>query len=77
MNYITKVPSAKVGHELESCTGSPQPYPIPRADFSSSLRGTLPAKLKRLVVVDNPGFEDTYKSDAQIMHSFIQWFTAQ
>lgn len=78
MNHITKgVLTAKVGHELDPCTQFPQAFLISRANFPSSLQKTLPAKLKRLVVIDTPGFEDTNRSDAEIVDLFIQWFTTQ
>jgi GTP-binding protein EngB required for normal cell division len=56
-----------VGHELTSCTIQPQAItinPIPR---HSRLKGY------RLVLVDTPGFDDTYMGDAEILGRIAKW----
>ncbi|TFK28454.1 hypothetical protein FA15DRAFT_665424 [Coprinopsis marcescibilis] len=60
---------AQVGHELESCTR--------HIDWYSTI---LPPKScyagRRLILVDTPGFDDTYADDAEILRRIGVWLAA-
>lgn len=69
MNNIAGGEVARVGHKLVSCTqvlhahiieGHPHP----------SLRG------RRLVLVDTPGFDDTYVDDSEILRKIAVWLAS-
>ena len=49
-----------VGHDLKSCTAQSEPVFWPIAE-PAHLQG------RRLVLVDTPGFDDTYTSDSEIL----------
>ncbi|KAH7400674.1 P-loop containing nucleoside triphosphate hydrolase protein [Phaeosphaeria sp. MPI-PUGE-AT-0046c] len=52
-----------IGHGLEACTGKVEVYP-----------STLPNKTK-LFLVDTPGFDDTYRSDTDILKEIANWLS--
>ncbi|KAJ3575936.1 hypothetical protein NP233_g752 [Leucocoprinus birnbaumii] len=54
----------KVGHQLNSCTSEVYALRITFVDHKS----------KSLVLVDTPGFDDTYKSDLEILDTISRWF---
>jgi hypothetical protein len=59
-----------VGHALKSCTSRLQhtfvPYP-----------GGLPhSKNRRIVIVDTPGFDDTYTDDKEILRRIAVWLAS-
>ena len=58
-----------VGHDLNSCTAQLTPvfWPIPEP---AHLQG------KRLVLVDTPGFDDTYTSDSEILRRIAIWLAS-
>ena len=58
-----------VGHDLKSCTAQLTPvfWPIPEP---AHLQG------KRLVLVDTPGFDDTYTSDSEILRRIAIWLAS-
>lgn len=60
----------KVGHEITSCTSKIE-YAIidPIPDYPA-LRG------RRLVIVDTPGFDDTYEDDVEILRRISGWLAA-
>jgi len=60
INYFSDEP-VPVGHTLEACTGKVDIYP-----------STLPDKTK-LFLVDTPGFDDTYRSDTDILGEVANW----
>ncbi|KAF9449504.1 hypothetical protein P691DRAFT_614340, partial [Macrolepiota fuliginosa MF-IS2] len=51
-----------IGHSLESCTSE-----------ISAIRVQVPGEDFGLVLVDTPGFDDTYKSDLQILELISDW----
>lgn len=58
--------SVKVGHNLKSCTAELQPVVV-NSSQHSQLGG------QRLVIVDTPGFDDTYVSDSEILQRIALW----
>jgi GTP-binding protein EngB required for normal cell division len=51
---------ALVGDELESCTSTIQPFIIPNNN-------------RRIILVDTPGFDDTYVDDTEILRRIAVW----
>lgn len=77
-NRLPQAVTVKVGHDLESCTVELQPIPIPRANLPSFLKVEdhprfRQGECRRLVVVDTPGFDDTYENDSEILTRIAQW----
>ena len=56
----------KVGHNLNSCTAELQPVVITSSQYPELGK-------QRLVIVDTPGFDDTYASDSEILHWVALW----
>jgi len=57
----------KVGDHTTSCTTEPYPaYVIPIPDFPN-LKGY------RLVLLDTPGFDDTFADDVEILKRIGKW----
>lgn len=65
INYLAG-DSVRVGHDLKSCTAKLQPVVI-----TSSQHPQLGGQ--RLVIVDTPGFDDTYVSDSEILSRIASW----
>ncbi|KAF3921632.1 hypothetical protein AA313_de0208306 [Arthrobotrys entomopaga] len=55
-------PHITIGHDLESCTQSIATYPFRHNDTD-------------FILVDTPGFNDTYRSDRQILDEIAEWLT--
>ena len=59
-----------VGRDMNSCT----------AQLQYVILGTIPhrpaLKNKRLVIVDTPGFDDTYKDDVEILRRISGWMAS-
>ena len=54
---------AEVGHELQSCTSTIRHHIVPgRVDHN-----------RRLILVDTPGFGDTYVDDTEILKQISVW----
>jgi hypothetical protein len=53
---------AGVGHELYSCTEKIEPFII-----------THPNDPRRIVLVDTPGFDDTFVDDTEILRRIAIW----
>ena len=53
----------KVGHELNSCTASIQHVIIPHPTDEG----------RRIILVDTPGFDDTYTPDVEILKRISLW----
>jgi len=64
--------SVKVGDDLESCTVNLQPIPIPAAKVPNNIAIDGP----RLVIVDTPGFDDTYADDSEILRRIAVWLAS-
>ena len=58
-----------VGHDLKSCTAQLTPVFWPISE-PAHLQG------KRLVLVDTPGFDDTYTSDSEILRRIAIWLAS-
>ena len=58
-----------VGHDLKSCTAQLTPVISPITELAH-LQG------KRLVLVDTPGFDDTYTSDWEILRRIAIWLAS-
>ncbi|KAH7914569.1 P-loop containing nucleoside triphosphate hydrolase protein [Hygrophoropsis aurantiaca] len=54
---------AVVGHGLESCTKDPQPFTFPKPDEPT----------RRIVLVDTPGFDDTYAEKTDTVNQIGNW----
>jgi hypothetical protein len=52
----------KIGHGLISCT-----------EEVSAIRCQHPSRDGDIVLVDTPGFDDTFKSDIQILEQIADW----
>jgi len=59
----------RVGHDMDSCTSEPTSVMI---DPSSIPNGELLVN-RRLVLLDTPGFDDTYQSDSVILKKIADW----
>lgn len=55
-----------IGHDLESCTQSVDTYPFIYDG----------APQKRVFLVDTPGFDDSTRSDAEVLRELAAWLTA-
>ncbi|KAI2613260.1 P-loop containing nucleoside triphosphate hydrolase protein [Hypoxylon sp. NC1633] len=55
-----------IGHDLNSCTQSVDTYPFVYDG---------PPK-KRVILVDTPGFDDSTRSDAEVLRELAAWLTA-
>ena len=51
-----------VGHDLQSCTTEVR-----------ALRVRTPEMGKNIILVDTPGFDDTHKSDYEILELIAKW----
>ena len=54
-----------IGDDLESCTVELQAFPIP-----------IEGQTSRLVIIDTPGFNDTYSSDVELLKHIGLWLTS-
>jgi len=59
----------RVGHGTTSCTANLQPVVIDPGDRFPSLKNY------RVVMVDTPGFDDTFTSDVEILKRIAAWLT--
>ncbi|KAF8959523.1 P-loop containing nucleoside triphosphate hydrolase protein [Flammula alnicola] len=62
-----------VGHSLKSCTPHLQPVII-TTEVPPALRNQL--KGRRLIIVDTPGFDDTFVDDSEILRRISVWLAA-
>ncbi|PPQ91779.1 hypothetical protein CVT25_000424 [Psilocybe cyanescens] len=60
-------PLMEVGDKLTSCTKELQVSKIDSASLSPQLRG------REVVIVDTPGFDDTFQGDAEILKRIADW----
>jgi hypothetical protein len=60
INTVTGQDGCTVGHDLTSFTSDIKPV-------------VITAKDGPLVIVDTPGFDDTYKSDTEILALIAEW----
>jgi len=57
----------EVGQRMTSCTSQPRPVVIDPIPGFPNLEG------RRLVLVDTPGFDDTYQEDVEILKRIAKW----
>lgn len=55
-----------IGEELDSCTVNLEPFVIPNG----------PNGTNRLVIVDTPGFDDTFTADSEILRRIAEWLAS-
>jgi hypothetical protein len=60
-----------VGHDLKSCTSSLQ-----HAFIGLDFEGRPELKGRRIVIVDTPGFDDTYTEDQEILRRIAVWLAS-
>ncbi|KIO01012.1 hypothetical protein M404DRAFT_40787, partial [Pisolithus tinctorius Marx 270] len=58
-------PAVNAGHDLMSYTKEMRPVRYPHSDG-----------IRNIVLVDTPGFDDTFMTDAQILREIAQWLNA-
>ncbi|GLB39663.1 putative protein with domain-containing protein [Lyophyllum shimeji] len=63
INTATKQSAVVVGNDLESCTQDVQAITYPHPDGSG----------RRVVLVDTPGFDDTERTDYQVLELIANW----
>lgn len=68
-NFMGTEDAVIVGHDLKSCTAQLTPV-ISFITQPAHLQG------KRLVLVDTPGFDDTYTSDSEILRRIAIWLAS-
>lgn len=62
---------ANVGFSLDSGTTSLQPIEVPADILEHNLPDFGPEK--RLIIVDTPGFDDSYMDDLKVLGRIIEW----
>jgi len=60
----------RVGHEMTSCTSKLEYFVIDPISNQSRLQG------HRVVIVDTPGFDDTYQDDVEILRRVAVWLAS-
>lgn len=63
INQLAGKEAVKVGHDLDSCTSAIQQVIVQHPT----------KKDRRIVLVDTPGFDDTYVNDVEILKSIAEW----
>ena len=58
-----------VGHDISSCTSALQ-YAIVDNLSTHKLEG------RRVIIVDTPGFDDTYEDDVEILRRIAVWLAS-
>ena len=58
-----------VGHDLSSCTSTLQ-YAIVDNPSTRKLEG------RRVIIVDTPGFDDTYEDDVEMLRRIAVWLAS-
>jgi hypothetical protein len=66
----------KVGHKLTSCTAELDYAVIDSARLGDTVIDSIRSaglQGSRVVIVDTPGFDDTYEGDAEILRRIAVW----
>ncbi len=58
-----------VGHSLQSCTATLNPVEVKFPPEKEHLRN----QGRRLIIVDTPGFDDTFVDDSEILRRVSVW----
>jgi len=69
INYLLGEDRMKVGHATTSCTAHLQPAVLDPSKKFPSLKNY------RVVIVDTPGFDDTFVGDVEILRRIADWLT--
>ena len=72
MNHVAGKNVTVVGHQLVSCTQEIQWHNID----DPSRAGFKLEKGRRLILVDTPGFNDTYIDDSEILRRIAVWLAS-
>ena len=67
INALLKEERVNVGHKLTSCTSVLEVVEV------RSLSGDPRLKGRGLIIVDTPGFDDTYEEDDKILKRIAEW----
>jgi len=70
INAVLGTTKMTVGHSLNSCT------PVLQHVFIFNIPGRPHLKGHRVVMVDTPGFDDTYTEDAEILRRIAVWLAS-
>ncbi|TFK19338.1 P-loop containing nucleoside triphosphate hydrolase protein [Coprinopsis marcescibilis] len=74
INAVTGRADATVGHELKSCTRDLQAVKMPMPlDFAEKYPRL---SSRNIVLVDTPGFDDTYADDSEILRRISLWLAS-
>jgi hypothetical protein len=73
VNLLAGRKAVTVGNYLESCTVELQPVIIEAKDWTNP---TVDCTPRRLILVDTPGFDDTYVEDSEILRRISVWLAA-
>jgi GTPase Era involved in 16S rRNA processing len=63
INSVVGYEATQIGHGLKSCTQSIQ---------SVAIRHPADPN-RRLILIDTPGFDDTYRPDTEILRNIADW----
>ena len=69
INFLLGEERTRVGHATTSCTANLQPVVFDPGDRFPSLKNY------RVVIVDTPGFDDTFVGDVEILRRIADWLT--
>ncbi|KAF4614557.1 hypothetical protein D9613_003469 [Agrocybe pediades] len=70
INALLREERMTVGHGLSSCTKGVCASTL---EFEESFKALPFYKNRRLVIVDTPGFDDTYEGDLHILQQIAEW----
>ncbi|KAF5321520.1 hypothetical protein D9619_000409 [Psilocybe cf. subviscida] len=73
VNLLAGREAVTVGNQLESCTVDLCPIIIEPKDWTNPTPDPTP---RRLILVDTPGFDDTYVEDSEILRRISVWLAA-
>ncbi|KAF5329380.1 hypothetical protein D9619_009217 [Psilocybe cf. subviscida] len=73
VNVLAGREAVAVGNDLDSCTVNLCPVIIEPEDWMIPMVDRMP---RRLVLVDTPGFDDTYVDDSEILRRISVWLAA-
>jgi hypothetical protein len=59
----------RVGHDITSCTSKLEYAIVDNPPLPTGLHG-------RVVIVDTPGFDDTYEEDVEILRRIAVWLAS-
>ncbi|KJA26251.1 hypothetical protein HYPSUDRAFT_308868 [Hypholoma sublateritium FD-334 SS-4] len=66
-------PQMLVGHSLMSCTSTINPVVVNFPSDTNHLQVDAKGENRRLIIVDTPGFDDTFVDDSEILRRISLW----